>query len=142
MGSRWHISGPPEIPPLGPSGSSAPKAILFSSGGRGPFSHQCIFGYWRREHSTLPSALGRTYSEMMVSGSPSLSDRSACSPTGKLPRATAVALLLSGWRDRDGYPLGQLFPKVRGLVESVLPPPSTLLQPHQTGSIKSFQTHV
>lgn len=53
------------------------------------------------------NALGMTYSEMMVSGSPSLSDSSACSPTGKLPRATAVGFLLSGWRDRDGHPLGQ-----------------------------------
>lgn len=44
---------------------------------------------------------------MMVNGSPSLRDSSACSPTGKLPKATALALLLSGWRDRDGHPLAR-----------------------------------
>ena len=77
--------------------SSAPKATLFSPG-RGPSTPECIFGDWRKGQSIQPTALGRTYSEMMVNGSPSLSDSSACSPTGKLPRATALGRLLSGGR--------------------------------------------
>ena len=96
----------PKIPPLECCVSSAQKSMLFPPG-RGPSSHSCIFRDRGRGESTPASALRGTYSETMVSGSPSRRDSSACSPTGKLPKATALALLLSGWRDRDGHPLAR-----------------------------------
>lgn len=40
----------------------------------------------------------------MVSGSPSLRDSPACAPAGKLPRATAVTLLLSACVDTSPWP--------------------------------------
>lgn len=129
------------VPPLGPRGSSAPEAMLFSSGGRGPFSPSAPSGSRVKHQSTLPGAAGRTYSEMMVSGSPSLNDSSSCTPSGKLARATAVALLSSGQRDRNGYPLGQPSLQIWGLVESGFPP-LTLLQVPRTAPNMSSHTHV
>lgn len=134
-GTSWAagglIQGPsPLLLPAGVSGcrhsacvSSAPKATLFSPG-RGPSTPECIFGDWRKGQSIQPTALGRTYSEMMVNGSPSLSDSSACSPTGKLPRATALARLLSGGRDRGGHPRARCEFQWR-LGSSISPPTGT-----------------